>query len=434
MTNRRIHPCPSLQGEIQVPGDKSISHRAIMLSALSDGVSKLRGLLMGEDVLSTIACFMEMGVEIELLDQEVVVQGVGLHGLKAPTKVLDCGNSGTTLRLMMGILAGQSFVSRLTGDASLNRRPIERVAKPLRQMGAEIEELRASETERVVKISGRPLTAISYDMPIASAQVKSAVLLAGLFAKGTTCVRESVPSRDHSEIMLQAKGVELKKDGKEWVLTAPNKLQAMDLEIPGDISSAAFFLVAGLMGQGSRIRLRNVGINPTRTGIVEVLKDMGAQLSIEGTRQVGGEEVAELEVKSSALHATEFGGAMIPRLIDEIPVLAVAAAWAKGTTTVCDAGELRVKESDRIAAIERELRKLGAEVKSFPEGLSIPGPVSFKAGTFVSGGDHRIAMAMAVAATQAKSPSIVEDIACIQTSYPQFFAHLKLLGVSTEPA
>ena len=427
-----VHPSPILQGEITVPGDKSISHRAVMLSALAKGKSILRGMLLGEDVLSTIGCFRQMGVPINILEDRVEVQGVGLLGLKAPQAVLDCGNSGTTLRLMMGLLSGQHFVSRLTGDASLNRRPVERVAKPLRMMGAEIEELRASDTERVVKITGRPLRGIRYELPVASAQVKSAILLAGLYAQGETRVIEKIPSRNHSEIMLAYQKAPLSQQGLEISISSPKQLQALDLKIPGDISSAAFFLVAGLIGQSSKIRLNNVGVNPTRTGILEVLQNMGAKIQILSKEQAGGEEVATLEVQSSSLQGTSIAGNIIPRLIDEIPILSVAAATAEGVTEISDASELRVKESDRIEAICRELSKAKIKVKSKEDGLTIEGRNDFNSGIFQSGSDHRIAMSMAIWATQASKSSTIEDVGCIDTSYPQFFDHLKKIGVKFE--
>ena len=423
-----IQPEPTLKGEIQVPGDKSISHRAVMLSALAEGQSVLRGLLMGEDVLSTIGCFQAMGVPIQVEKDRVVVGGVGLRGLKAPAKVLDCGNSGTTLRLMMGILAAQPFETRLTGDASLNRRPMERVAKPLREMGAQIEEFRASETERVIKVTGRPLRGIHYKLPMASAQVKSAVLLAGLYASGETVVEEGMASRDHSEIMLAAKGVELDRQGDLIRLRPAVRLKAENLEIPGDISSAAFFLVGGAIGKDSEILLRNVGINPTRTGILDVLRAMGANIEELNPRKIAGEVTADLKVKAAALNATRIDGATIPRLIDEIPILCIAAAAARGKTEIRDAAELRVKETDRIAAMERELAKLGVKAQGQAEGIDVEGPARFQAGDFESGGDHRVAMSMAIAATQASAPSRIHDIGCVQTSYPNFFEQLQGLA------
>lgn len=432
MSDVRVYPSPKLEGVIQVPGDKSVSHRAVMLSALSEGDSTLRGLLMGEDVLSTIACFREMGVSIDIQSDRVVVHGVGLKGLKPPQRVLDCGNSGTTMRLMMGILAGQAFESRLTGDASLNRRPMERVAKPLREMGAHIEEFRASETERVVKVIGRPLRGIHYTLPVASAQIKSAVLLAGLYASGETSVEEKTASRDHSELMLKHKGVSLDIQNGVVHLRSGQTLKAEDLEIPGDISSAAFFLVGGAIGSQSQITVRNVGVNPTRTGVVEVLQAMGARIEKLQSRQVGGEATADLKVQSSPLKATRIEGALIPRLIDEIPILCIAAAAAQGTTKVRDASELRVKETDRIAAMLRELAKLGVKARGLDDGIDVEGPAQFQAGDFESGTDHRVAMSMAIAATRCPNPSQILDVGCVQTSYPNFFEQLASLGAKID--
>jgi 3-phosphoshikimate 1-carboxyvinyltransferase len=403
-----------------------------MLSSLAEGRSVLRGLLLGEDVLATVGCFREMGVRIDLSPSKVEIHGVGLKGLKPPDKVLDCGNSGTTLRLMMGLLAGQPFDSRLTGDASLNRRPIERVAKPLREMGAQIEEFRSSETERIVKVSGRPLKGISYKLPMASAQVKSAILLAGLFAKGKTEILENIPSRDHTEIMLSGQGVLLQRKEHHISLEPSDRLHNLDIEIPGDISSAAFFLVAGSIGKNSEIVLKKVGVNPTRTGILEVLQAMGADLQLHPQASSAGEKVADIKIRSSALKGIKISGPLIPRLIDEIPILMVAAAAAKGSTEVRDAGELRVKESDRIEAIERELKKLGTKVQGLPDGLILQGGSPFSPGHFQSGSDHRIAMSMTIAATQASGPSQIEDVACIDTSYPDFFDHLKKIGGKIE--
>lgn len=432
MKNIRIHPSPTLQGVLKVPGDKSISHRAIMLGALAKGKSVLTGLLLSEDVLATIACFRAMGVSIEVHSERVEVEGVGLHGLQAPAQTLDCGNSGTTLRLMMGILAGQPFTSRLTGDASLNRRPVERVAEPLKAMGAQIEEFRSSETQRVVKIEGRPLHGREYRLPIPSAQVKSAILLAGLFATGETTVIEPIQSRDHTEILLEHKGVALERREGILRLKAPAELSPEAMEVPGDISSAAFFLVGACLGQNSKIRLRGVGVNPTRIGILEVLRSMGARIQEESLKKMGGEAVADLEVQASTLKGTRIAGKLIPRLIDEIPILSLAAAAAEGTTQILDARELRVKETDRIQSIEEELTKLKVQVRGLEDGLIIEGPNSFQAGTFQSHSDHRIAMSMAIAATVAPQACIIEDVECVQTSFPSFFQDLAGLGVRFE--
>jgi 3-phosphoshikimate 1-carboxyvinyltransferase len=432
MKSVRVHPCAKLKGRVAVPGDKSISHRAVMLAALAQGPSVLKGLLMGEDVKSTIACFQAMGVPIEIKEQEVRVQGVGLKGLRAPMSVLDCGNSGTTMRLMMGILAGQPFASRLTGDASLNRRPMERVIEPLKQMGAQIEELRASPTERVLKVTGRPLSGIHYTLPMASAQVKSAILLAGLFASGPIRVIEPVPSRDHTERIFQNKGLPLKKSGTEISLDGGREFVGSEQFIPGDISSAAFFLVAGSIAANSEIQLLRVGTNPTRTGLLDVLSQMGASLEKVHEEELGGEPTAELRVRPATLRGVQVGGDTIPRLIDEIPVLGVAAIRAHGVTWVRDAAELRVKESDRIATLEQEFSKLSCNIKCLEDGWEIAGPQVFQGGSSQSHGDHRIAMSLAIAATQAAGPVTIADVACVDTSYPEFWRHLQQLGVRVD--
>ncbi|MCB1214745.1 MAG: 3-phosphoshikimate 1-carboxyvinyltransferase [Deltaproteobacteria bacterium] len=431
MSDIYIKPTGSFQGEITVPGDKSISHRAIMFSALAQGTSHLKGLLLGEDVLSTIECFRQLGVSIEIGKSQVMVHGVGLQGLKAPAKPLYCGNSGTTFRLLMGLLAGQAFTTYLTGDESLNQRPMGRVIEPLSQMGAQIEEMRASPKERVIKIIGKPLRGIDYTMPIASAQVKSALLLAGLWAQGEIKIRGGGSSRDHTEVMLQGKGVSLKKDPQQNLLIfsqKPSSLPAQDLEIPGDISSAAFFLVGGLLGTQSKVMIKNVGINPTRTGILEALEAMGAFIHQKDLRQVGGEKVADLEVKSQSLKATLIEGDLIPRLVDEIPILSVAAAQAEGLSEVRDAAELRVKESDRIASTEEELGKLQVFVQSKEDGWKIKGPQAFKGGQVQSHGDHRLAMTLAIAGNFASAPVKIQNIDPVATSYPQFWEHFKSLG------
>lgn len=432
MKTVRISPSPTLKGVLQIPGDKSISHRAVMFSALAEGKSTLRGLLLGEDVLATLKCFQEMGVKVEIFPDHIQIHGVGLKGLKSPTRVLDCGNSGTTMRLMMGILAAQPFTSRLTGDASLNRRPMERVLEPLREMGADIEELRASEAERVLKINGRPLKGIDYTPVVASAQVKSALLLAGLYASGTTRIRETVPSRNHTEILLLQKGVNLKKNQGGLELISPGRIPPGDLEIPRDISSAAFFLVAGLIGKNSELLLPRIGINPTRTGILDVLKAMGGDVQISSVQKMGGEEVADLRVRGSSLRGTRISGTLIPRLIDEIPVICVAGACAQGITEIRNAEELRVKESDRIKSAVLEFRKMSIKINELEDGLILKGSSKFQGGELDSHSDHRMAMSLAVAATQALTPSLIRDVDCVKTSYPQFFDQLAAIGGKVE--
>lgn len=428
MKQARIHPHSPLQGSLRVPGDKSISHRAIIFSALANGVSELKGLLLSEDVMATVECFRQLGVPIEISKDKVVVQGVGLKGLKAPAQVLNCGNSGTTMRLMMGLLAAQPFVSRLTGDKSLNRRPMDRVLQPLQAMGAKIEEQRASETERIIRIEGRPLRGIRYEMPVASAQVKSAILLAGLYASGQTEVSESQASRNHTELILKGKGAPLHiSDGTFRLQTTPG-LVAENLEIPGDISSAAFFLVGSLTNPGSEVELQGVGVNPTRTGILDVLQAMGAKINLENPRQVGGEPVADLRALYGPLKGAEVGGALIPRLIDEIPILALAAVRAQGLTRIRQAAELRVKETDRISALVKNYKNLSINIKELDDGMQIDGPQEIGGGRVQSEGDHRMVMSFALAGSVAREEVLIEDISCVDTSYPDFWRDYRALG------
>ena len=366
----QINSCAPLRGEITVPGDKSISHRAVMLGALASGTTHITGFLMGEDCLSTIDCFRKMGVSIDVSDKEVVVEGVGLHGLTAPKSELYTGNSGTTTRLLSGILAGQSFTSTMNGDASIQKRPMGRVMKPLREMGASIE----GRDDNFCPLTMHPseLHGIEYRLPVASAQLKSAILLAGLYAEGQTTVIEPAPSRDHTERMFRALGVEIETNGNVITLEPPEDLHAVDIAVPADISSAAFFLVAGAIVPGSELTIRNVGVNPTRTGILDVLRSMGADITESNFRD-DAEPVCDLTVRYSRLHGTEIGGAIIPRLIDELPVIAVAAAFAEGETVIRDAQELKVKESNRIASMVAELTKAGVDVEETDDGMMVRG-------------------------------------------------------------
>ena len=358
-----IRPAARLAGEASVPGDKSISHRSVMFGALAEGTTHVRGFLPGADCLSTVAFFRQLCVEIEqVTPEELLVHGVGLNGLKEPADVLDVGNSGTTMRLMLGILAGQPFHAALTGDASIRRRPMGRVAVPLRQMGAQIDG-REEGKFAPLSVRGQKLQAMRYDSPVASAQVKSAVLLAGLFAEGKTGVREPEPSRDHTERMLQAFGVPVTEEDGYVTVAGGSRLKAAEIDVPGDISSAAFLIVAAAILPGSDVVIRGVGINPTRTGLLDVLSAMGADIEPFNVRTSGGEPIADLRVRGSQLRGTHVGGALIPRLIDEVPVLAVAATQAEGVTEIRDAEELKVKESNRIATTARELRKFGAIVE-----------------------------------------------------------------------
>jgi 3-phosphoshikimate 1-carboxyvinyltransferase len=414
-------PNNGLKGEIAIPGDKSISHRSVIFSSIAEGRSVVSNFLPGEDNFRTVGAFRKMGVQIEEKgDGTLEIHGLGLNGLKEPDDVIDCGNSGTTIRLLSGLLAAQPFFSVLTGDQYLRKRPMKRVIKPLSAMGARIWGRSQGELPPLA-ISGGDIQPIHYDSPIASAQVKSAVLLAGLYAEGETSVFEPFPSRDHTERMLSYFGAEVRsREGGVSVIGGPN-LKSRDVVVPGDISSAAFFMVAGLIVPGSELLIKNVGVNPTRNGILEVLRLMGGSLESINERDAAGEPVADILVKSSSLRGVEIGGSMIPRLIDEIPVLSVAAAFAEGTTVVRDAAELRVKETDRIAAVTSELRKLGGEVEDFEDGLAVTGVERLNGGRVDSHGDHRIAMSMAVAALAAGSPVAINDIECTGTSFPKFW-------------
>ena len=421
----QIQPCGPLRGELTVPGDKSISHRAVMLGALANGTTHITGFLMGEDCLSTIDCFRKMGVEIEITDSEVIVEGVGLHGLCAPEETLYTGNSGTTTRLLCGILAGQPFTATLNGDASIQKRPMGRVIKPLREMGASIE----GKNDNYCPLTLYPseLYGIEYRLPVASAQLKSAILLAGLYAEGQTTVIEPAPSRDHTERMFRALGVEVETHGSTITLEPPEDLHAVDIRVPGDISSAAFFLVAGAIVEGSELTIRNVGVNPTRTGILDVLREMGADISISNFHD-DAEPVCDLTVKHSMLRGVEIGGSIIPRLIDELPVIAVAAAYAEGETVIRDAQELKVKESNRIAAMVTELKKAGVDVEETDDGMIIRGGKRPHGAAFETYKDHRIAMSLAVLALAARSACRIDEPEVVAISYPDFFHTLERLG------
>lgn len=418
-------PSGPLRGCITVPGDKSISHRAVMLGALASGDTRITGFLMGEDCLSTIDCFRKMGVEIEINDTEVVVHGVGLHGLSEPEGPLYTGNSGTTTRLICGILAGQPFTVTVSGDASIQKRPMGRVIGPLREMGARIH----GRDDNFCPLTLYPseLYGMEYTLPVASAQLKSAILLAGLYAEGQTTVIEPTPSRDHTERMFRALGVEIETNGNVITLDPPEDLHAIDIAVPGDISSAAFFLAAGAIVPRSELTIRNVGVNPTRTGVIDVLRAMGADIT-ESNHLDGAEPVCDLTVRHSALHGTEIGGAIIPRLIDELPVIAVAAAFAKGTTVIRDAAELKVKESNRIAAMVTELAKAGVDIEETADGMIIRGGQTVHGADFATYGDHRIAMSLAVLALAADGASRIADPEVVSISYPGFFDTLDRLG------
>ncbi len=421
---RTVKPGPSLCGEISVPGDKSISHRSIMLGSLAEGTTRVKGFLMGEDNRSTWKAFEAMGVAIHQTGPDALeIKGVGLNGLTEPGDVLDCGNSGTTMRLMTGLLAGQNFFSVLTGDRYLRRRPMKRVVVPLTAMGARIWGRDGGERAPLA-IQGGSLKPISYASPVSSAQVKSAVLLAGLSVEGETTVTEPHLSRDHSERMLACFGAEVRSFAGGVSLTGRPRLLAQDVEVPGDISSAAFLMVAGLVTPGTELLIRNVGINPTRSGIIEILMAMGGSLELLDIREQSGEPVADVTVRYSRLKGIEIGGDMVPRAIDEFPVISVAAALAEGTTVIRDAAELRVKETDRIAAMVSELGRLGGRLEARPDGMVIDGVEQLDGGTVSSHGDHRVAMSMAVAALSARGDVIIEDTNCTETSFPGFWERL----------
>lgn len=418
----------ALRGRVQIPGDKSISHRALMLGALAEGETQIQGLLLGEDPCSTASCFQAMGAEIsELNTERVRVQGIGLGNLREPVDVLNAGNSGTTLRLMLGILASHpDRFFTVTGDSSLRSRPMSRVVKPLQQMGAQIWG-RQGGSLAPLAVQGQALKPTHYHSPIASAQVKSCILLAGLMTEGQTTVTEPALSRDHSERMLRAFGAELSVDPetKSVTVTGPARLRGQTVIVPGDISSAAFWLVAGAIVPGSELWVENVGVNPTRTGILEALEMMGADITLENQRIVAGEPVADLHVRHSALKACEIKGDIIPRLIDEIPILAVAAAFAQGTTVIRDAEELRVKESDRIAVMAAQLNQMGAQVTELPDGLEITGGVPLKGAEVDSHTDHRIAMSLAIAALNATGSTTIHRAEAAAISYPNFTSTLQ---------
>ncbi len=417
-----------LQGRIRVPGDKSISHRALMLGAIAQGETQIQGLLLGEDPRSTASCFSALGAEISALNPELVqVKGIGLGQLQEPIDVLDAGNSGTTIRLMLGILAshpGRFFA--VTGDGSLRSRPMSRVVKPLQQMGAQIWGRQGSSLAPLA-IQGQNLQPIHYHSPIASAQVKSCILLAGLMTEGKTTVTEPALSRDHSERMLQAFGAELSIDPEtnSVTITGPAQLHGQRVIVPGDISSAAFWLVAGAIVPGSELLIENVGVNPTRTGILEALAMMGADIQLENERTVAGEPVADLQVRSCSLHSCTIAGNLIPRLIDEIPILAVASVFAQGTTVIRDAAELRVKESDRIAVMAAELNRMGARVTELPDGLEITGGTPLTGADVDSHTDHRIAMSLAIAALNASGTTTIHRAEAAAISYPGFIPTLQ---------
>ncbi|RLK48699.1 3-phosphoshikimate 1-carboxyvinyltransferase [Alkalispirillum mobile] len=425
-----VQPGGALRGRLRVPGDKSISHRAIMLGALADGATCISGFLEGEDALATLRCFRAMGVDIDGPHQgRVTVQGVGLRGLQAPGAPLELGNSGTSMRLLCGLLAGQSFDATLTGDHSLSRRPMRRVIDPLTAMGAVIESAGAGTAPLTVR-GGQPLHGIDYELPVASAQVKSALLLAGLYASGRTCVTEPAPTRDHTERMLSGFGYRVERDGSRVCVEGGGRLQGGEIEVPADISSAAFFLVGASIAEGSDMTLEHVGMNPTRTGVVDILRLMGADIQVQNERVVGGEPVADLRVRSAPLKGIAIPEHLVPLAIDEFPALFIAAACAEGETLLTGAEELRVKESDRIAVMADGLNTLGVTAEPRPDGMRIVGQPEWGGGRVHSHSDHRIAMAFTMAATRARDVIHIEDCDNVNTSFPGFVELTREAGVA----
>ena len=423
----KLKKVEGLKGTISIPGDKSISHRAVMFGSLAKGTTHITNFLSGADCLATIDCFRAMGVRIEQDGTEVTVHGNGLRGLKKPEKQLDVGNSGTTTRLISGILSGQDFEVTLSGDASLNKRPMGRIMKPLSMMGAEIESVNGDGCAPL-KITGKPLKAVRYESPVASAQVKSAVLLAGLYADGRTSVTEPALSRNHTELMLKSFGVQVLSEGTTASVMPPKEMTATDIAVPGDISSAAFFIAAGLVTPDSCITLKQVGINPTRNGIIKVCEAMGADLTMSNVKDDNGEPTADITVKTSRLKGTEIGGELIPTLIDEIPVIALMAAFAEGETVIKNAAELKVKESNRIDLTVDNLVKMGADAEATDDGMIIRGGNPLRGAAIHCKYDHRIAMTFSVAGINAQGTTVIEDAECVDVSYPNFYEQLQMLA------
>jgi 3-phosphoshikimate 1-carboxyvinyltransferase len=425
----RVQPGGTLRGEARVPGDKSISHRSIMLGSLAEGTTRVTGFLQAEDCLATMKAFQAMGVQIEGTGEgQVTIHGVGLHGLKAPAEPLYLGNSGTSMRLLSGLLAGQSFDTVLTGDPSLSRRPMKRVTAPLASMGAEIETTEAGTAPLKIK-GGRRLVGLHYDMPVASAQVKSCLLLAGLYAEGKTSVTEPAPTRDHTERMLAGFGYPVQRDGSTVSVASGGKLTACDIDVPSDISSAAFFMVGASIAEGADLILKHVGLNPTRTGVIDILKLMGADLELINPREAGGEPVADIRIRSSQLRGIDIPEELVPLAIDEFPVLFVAAACAEGQTRLTGAEELRVKESDRIQVMADGLQILGIDAQPTPDGMIVKGG-TLSGGRVDSHGDHRIAMAFSIAALRASGLIEIDDCANVNTSFPIFVELARNLGLN----
>ena len=418
-----------LRGEVTIPGDKSISHRSVMFGSIAKGTTEITGFLQGADCLSTISCFRKMGVEIENHGDRVLVHGRGLHGLTAPDSILDCGNSGTTTRLISGILAGQNFSCTLTGDASIQKRPMKRIMEPLGMMGAQIESIHQNGCAPLA-ITGSPLHGIHYYSKVASAQVKSSILLAGLYADGKTQVTEPALSRNHSEIMLRFFGADVTSEGCTATILPADELYGQKIQVPGDISSAAYFIAAALLVPGSELLIKNVGINPTRDGILRVCQAMGADITLLNAVYDSGEPTADLLVRYSSLKAAEIGGSLIPTLIDEIPMIAGMACAAEGTTTIKDAAELKVKESNRIRVVVDNLKAMGADVEETDDGMIIHGGKPLHGAVLESHLDHRIAMSFTIASLIAEGETVIQNADCVNISYPVFYEDLEKLKQS----
>ena len=416
----------SLKGEVSIPGDKSISHRAVMFGSLAEGTTEVTNFLQGADCLSTISCFRKLGIEIENTSQQILIHGKGLHGLTEPSDTLDTGNSGTTTRLISGILAGQRFTTILNGDASIQTRPMKRIMTPLSMMGADITSLKGNDCAPL-RICGGQLHGVSYTSPVASAQVKSCILLAGLYADAPTSVTEPVLSRNHTELMLAGFGAHVTSSGTTATIEPEPDLNGMKIEVPGDISSAAYFLAAGLMIPNSEIMIKNVGINPTRDGILRVAKEMGGDITILNEKTSGGEPTCDLLVRSSSLKGITIGGEIIPTLIDEIPMIAVMACFAEGITTIKDAQELKVKESNRIDTVVTNLKAMGAHIEATDDGMIIEGGYPLHGAVIDSHLDHRIAMSFAIGALGADGETRIEGADCVKISYPEFYQTLEKL-------
>jgi len=426
MKTLQIKPAKKLSGEISVQGDKSISHRAVILGSIAEGTTRVTNFLPSEDCIRTIKAFEAMGINIEMNRNTLIINGKGLNGLTEPNDVMDMGNSGTSARLLCGLLSGQPFFSVMTGDSSLRRRPMKRIAEPLRMMGAAIWG-RGGGDFLPMCIKGSETEGITYKLPVASAQVKSAILFAGLYAKGRTSVEEITTSRDHTERMMDYFGINLERKGTTIIVEGGERPSARNVDVPGDISAAAFFMVGASIVSDSDVVIKDVGINPTRTGIIDILMKMGASIEILNQRKMGAEPAGDIRIKSALLKGVEIKGDIIPRCVDELPVICIAAAVAEGETVIKDASELRVKESDRIAVMAECLSRVGVEVETYPDGIRIKGGRGFKGTVCNSHGDHRIAMSMAIAGLITEGEMTIEDTECINTSFPEFEETLRKL-------